>query len=325
LSGVNRRIVISISIICLMMLFSACTRQFSDPYNIGSFDPESIAKAEISAAKAEGFASDLCVTEDGDLQSDGVNAEAFGFFAVSDKEVKSQKNVFEKVYPASTTKIMTCLLAIELSDPEEYVTVPKESEIDISGSSMADLKVGDRLKMKDMLYALMVPSGNDAAAAIAVHISGSIEEFAKLMNKRANELGATHTHFVNPHGLPDEDHYTTVYDMYLIFNETIKYPQFRQVSSTASYTAKVLNETASEKEREVTWTSGNGFYNGKYTLPDQLRFFAGKTGHTNAAGFCLVLGESSAEGKEFISIIMKSPIYEYLYDGMIRLTGKYSL
>lgn len=305
-----------------MLLLSSCGRNLENKYDISSFDCSTVLDDEILGIKAPGFASSLCVPEtEEELFSDGVNAEAFALFDVDKASILSQKNLFEKVYPASTTKIMTCLLALELCDLNEYVTVPEESKITVSGSSMADLKPGDRMKMEDMLHALMVPSGNDAAAAIAVYIGGSLDNFAEMMNRRARELGATHTHFVNPHGLPDEDHYTTVYDMYLIFNEAIKNEDFCRIASCGEYSADFTN-SIELTDRTAVWTSGNGFYNGKYRLKDGLSVVAGKTGHTNAAGFCLVLSEADKEGRRYISIVMKADIYENLYNGMIRLTDK---
>ena len=317
-----KRFCICICLAAAVLFLSGCSQEFGSAYDCGSFDSGELLSDEICGIRAKGFASDLCVPEfSGEKNSENVNAEAFALFDTDTLEVVSQKNIYEKVYPASTTKILTCLLALELCDPEEYVTVPGESKIEISGSSMADLKVGDRMKMKDMLYALMVPSGNDAAAAIAVHIGGSVEGFAEMMNRRAEELGAVRSHFTNPHGLPDEDHYTCVYDLYLIFNEALKHPEFMEISSAKEKTVLIRN-SLDLTEREVTWTSGNGFYSGKFSLPAGLTCNSGKTGHTNAAGFCLVLGELTESGSQCISIIMKAPLYEDLYNGMVRLTGK---
>lgn len=326
----NRKIISIAAVLFVLLLFTGCGKKnFADPYDVRALDTAEILKGEESGIKARGFAADLCVPETEDRNTENVNAEAFGLFSVDGEDVISQKSLFEKVYPASTTKIMTCLLALEMCDLSEYVTVPEESVITVSGSSMADLKPGDRMTMEDMLHALMVPSGNDAAVAIACHIAGSIENFAELMNKKARSMGATGTHFVNPHGLPDEEHYTTVYDMYLIFNEAIKNEDFCRISGTGQYSATYTNskyvETEGDFHKESTWTSGNGFYNGSFTLPSGLSYFAGKTGHTNAAGFCLVLGEKDTQGKKYISIIMKAGTYEDLYHGMISLTDKISL
>ncbi len=319
----NKKIFLLLTAAVCMLLFTGCReeREISNPY---TFPDEELLTAVTDEIFAPGFASDLCVPEsDGDLDTDDVNAKAFGLFDIEGKQVLSQHNLDEKVYPASTTKILTCLIALERGNPDDIVTVPDESKITISGSSMADLKPGDQLTLRELLYGLMVPSGNDAAVAIAHYISGDIESFAEVMNQRAAELGATHSHFVNPHGLPDDEHYTTVYDMYLIFNEAIKHKEFVQYSSTPEYTCTVKNPSDKEKpEREVTWTCGNAFLSGKFSFAENMEVLCGKTGHTNAAGFCLVLGETDAENKRYISIIMNSPIYEQLYASMRTLAGK---
>lgn len=317
-----KRNLICAFIILLAVSLTSCGKTIDNKYKISSFDCSGILDDEVLGIKGRGFAADLCVpSEISDFNTDGVNAEAFALFDVSGDRIVSQKNLFEKVYPASTTKIMTCLLALELCDMSEYITVPEESKITVAGSSMADLKPGDRMTVEDMLYALMVPSGNDAAAALAVYIGGSLDNFADIMNRRARELGATHTHFANPHGLPDENHYTTVYDMYLIFNEAIKNDDFCRIASTAERSARFTN-SSELIDRSAVWTTGNGFLNGKYSLNDRLSVVAGKTGHTNAAGYCLVLSEADDNGNRFISIVMKADIYENLYNGMKKLTDK---
>ncbi len=308
-----------------MLLLSGCTKSFENPYTFPENGLEELVQND-SALKLSGFASELCVPkDDADLNTDGVNAAAFGLFSLDDKEVLSQHNIYTKVYPASTTKILTCLIALERGDLDAEVTVPESSRITVSGSSMADLEPGDTLTLRELLYGLMVPSGNDAAEAIAAYISGDSGSFAELMNATAKKLGATHSHFMNPHGLPDPEHYTTVYDMYLIFKEAMKNEEFRKISSTVSYTCTVNTaENSRNPQREVTWTSGNGFYNQKFSFADNMNIVAGKTGHTSAAGFCLVLGENDDSGKEYISIIFNSPIYEQLYASMKNLAGKSS-
>ena len=323
LSGVKHKLYLITACLFLAGFLTACGDHREEQAFFDTNEAQAALAQEVSSCFAKGFASDLCVyPSEKDSLINGIDAEAYALFDVSDPSIRTQKNIYEKVYPASTTKILTCLLALELCDPEEEVLVPQESAITVSGSSMADLKPGDTLKMKDMLYALMVPSGNDAAAAIAVHISGSIDEFADLMNRKAKQLGATRSHFTNPHGLPDEEHYTCVYDLYLIFNEASKNEKFREIASTASYTAQIRNNNDQET-REVTWTSGNGFYNGKFSLKEGLDYYGGKTGHTNAAGYCLVLGGFDTAGREFISVVMKADGYDQLYNGTKDLTSQF--
>ena len=133
------------------------------------------------------------------------------------------KDEESKQYPASITKVMTALLAIENCSMDDIVTFSNEAVNGIEpGSSSAGINVGAQLTVEDTLYALMLVSANEAASALAEHISGSNEAFAELMNQRAAELGCTGTHFTNPHGLPDEDHYTTAHDMALILRRAIE-------------------------------------------------------------------------------------------------------
>lgn len=291
------------------------------PYDLATFDAGSVYSSE-SVLKAAGFASSLAVVDSdtGQLNAGGITADSFALFDVTDGTVVSESNALAKMYPASTTKILTCLIALERGNLEDIVTIPEESAITVSGSSMADLKPGDQLSLYDLLCGLMVPSGNDAAVAVADYISGSTAAFAEVMNERARELGATGSHFVNPHGLPDEEHYTTVYDMYLIFNEALKNPEFVKIANQPSYTATVTG--ADGTKREVTWENGNNFYSGRFALPEGFQILAGKTGHTSKAGFCLVLGEQASDGKQYISIVFKAPTVENLYQGMGALIEK---
>lgn len=305
----------------MIVLLSGCSRDYQNKY---TFPEEELITTANDDLFVNGFASGLCVApSDEDVNTSDVNAAAFGLFDVDNALVISQHNIYDKVYPASTTKILTCLIALERGNLDDIVTVPDESHITVQGSSMADLKPGDQLTLRDLLYGLMVPSGNDAAVAIAHYISGDSDKFSELMNEKAAELGATHSHFVNPNGLPDEDHYTSVYDMYLIFNEAIKNDEFVKIASTPEYSCTVTNPDDSEEpERTVTWTCGNGFLNGKFSFADNMQVLCGKTGHTSAAGFCLVLGETDLSGHRYISIVMNSPIYEQLYASMRNLASK---
>ena len=152
---------------------------------------------------------------------------------VESGRVLYEKNAHEKLPMASTTKIMTAILALENSQLSDIVTVsPKASGIE--GSSLY-LEAGEKLTMEHLLYGLMLRSGNDAAHAIAEHIGETVEDFASMMNKKAVEIGAKNTHFVNPHGLHHGDHYTTAYDLALISSYAMKNPTFREIVSTQYY------------------------------------------------------------------------------------------
>ena len=188
-------------------------------------------------------------------------------FDITDGQVMYSKNAFERLYPASITKVMTALIAIKYGDLTDTVTVTEDAVITEAGATLAGIHPGDQLTMEQLLYGLMLPSGNDAGAAIAVHMAGSIDAFAELMNREAQKLGATGTHFMNPHGLTNADHYTTAYDLYLIFNEALKQPEFRKVTGTTSYTADYTDGSGNPVSTDCIFRK-NRYYISSRILPD---------------------------------------------------------
>lgn len=267
------------------------------------------------------FASDLCVvTDESQYLPSDTTSEAAGLFDITDGQVMYSKNAFERLYPASITKVMTALIAIKYGDLTDTVTVTEDAVITEAGATLAGIHPGDQLTMEQLLYGLMLPSGNDAGAAIAVHMAGSIDAFAELMNREAQKLGATGTHFMNPHGLTNADHYTTAYDLYLIFNEALKQPEFRKVTGTTSYTADYTD--GSGNPVSTTWEGGNWYMVGQRQTPDGLTVFLGKTGTTSAAGFCLIMASRDQEEKEYISVVLKAPSRPGLYDNMTNIISK---
>ena len=303
------------------MSTTGCLSGLKEPYSL----KERIPVMEDSLARdvryADGFASDLCVVEDEDsFDKDYVTSEAGALFDLSDREVLYSKDAFEKMYPASITKVMTALLAIKYGDLNARVAVTEDAVITESGATLCGIEPGDTLTLEQLLYGLMLPSGNDAGAAIAVHMAGSIDAFADMMNEEAASLGATGTHFVNPHGLNDPDHYTTAYDLYLIFNEALKYPAFRQVTGTTAYTANYHNRNSEAVSK--TWKGGNWFMTRERETPDGLTVFGGKTGTTQSAGYCLIMAARDQNDKEYISVVLKSDSRSSLYDNMTNIISK---
>lgn len=306
--------------LCVTML-SGCSsfKKLDNPYDFAQ--RTALYEGTALSDRAESFAHNLCVvTADTPSTDQAVTAEAAAVFDLSDKTVIFGKNPFEKLYPASITKTMTALLAIKYGNLSDEVTVPEEAVITESGATLCGIKPGDKLTMEQLLYGLMLPSGNDAGAAIAVHMDGSIEKFADRMNEEARKLGATGTHFVNPHGLNDENHYTTAYDLYLIFNEAMKYPDFRKVIGTSSYDA--VYATASGDTLTKTWKQSNWYMTGERDMPEGLTALGGKTGTTKAAGSCLIMGSSGSSGLEYISVVLKAPDRTGLYDNMSNILNK---
>lgn len=275
----------------------------------------------ISVETAPLFAAELCVPMEGEEPEDpAVTAQAGALFDVTDREVVYSKHLFDRMYPASITKVMTAILAIEEGTMSDTVTVTGDSVITEAGASLCGIKPGDQLSMEQLLYGLMIPSGNDAANAIAVHMYGSTEAFAERMNAKARELGATQTHFVNPSGLNDENHYTTAYDLYLIFNEALKLPLFREIIGTDSYTANYVDAQGAAVQQ--TWNVGNLYQKGERQAPEGVTVLGGKTGTTQAAGYCLIMASDDSQGNEYISVVLKSDSRPHLYDNMTNIISK---
>ena len=211
------------------------------------------------------------------------------------------QNIDEKLYPASLTKVMTCLLTLEMqTDLDQVVTVTSEClrGMEPDGSNIA-LKVDEQMTVRDLLYGLMVKSGNDAASTLAVHNAGSIEAFVEVMNRRAQELGCTGTHFVNAHGLHHDDHYTTARDMAKIAATAMQYPIFEEIFTTSEYTVPATNLS---EARELKTTNYLIRSNGYPNVVDS-RVLGGKTGNTSKAGRCLVaLAEKN--GMKLLSVVL---------------------
>lgn len=214
-------------------------------------------------------------------------------------KVLYEKNADEKRYPASTTKVMTGLLAVEHGKLDEIVTIGKNPPLVEIGSSQIYLVQDEQLTMEQLLYALMLESANDAAVAIAEHISGSVEEFAKLMNAKAKELGAVNTNFVNPNGLHNDNHYTTARDLALIAKHAMTLEKFRNVVKEVKYT---IPKTNKQDERNYI-TNSNKLIWKTY---DKFRYEYAtgiKTGYTVKAKQCLVGGAKKGD-MELISVVM---------------------
>ena len=263
---------------------------------------------------------DLCVTAE-NVSSDsfqtGDELHAAALFQVDEADVLYAQDIHEKIYPASTTKIMTAYLAIKYGNLLDIVTVSENAVSVPLDSSRAGLCTGDQLTLEALLYGLMLPSGNDSAVAIAEYISGSEEDFVALMNEEAKKLGATNTHFVTPHGYHDENHYTTAYDLYLIFNECVKYDKFLEVISSSEYETNITQKNGTY--RKVLWRQTNLYVNGTRQVPESLTVVGGKTGTTDEAGACLILYSKDSQSHQYISIVMGADTKVVLYDNMTKL------
>lgn len=264
------------------------------------------------------FASNLCVTNDVNFGQDNMQfaktAEGAGAFNIDTHQVLYSQNLFEKLYPASTTKILTAYIILKNCDLNATVTVSHDAANPGHSSSVCGLKEGDVITVQDLLYGLLLESGNDAAIALAEYCSGSVEEFAKLMNSTAKSFGATNSNFVNPSGLPDENHYTTIYDMYLIFSNAISLESFVAIISSQTHDVAYTNAQGAAVSK--TFKNTCGYLTGAYTAPESVTVTGGKTGTTGEAGYCLVLLSQNAKNERIISIVYKADGKKDLYSFM---------
>lgn len=302
------------TVVCILVSISMLTGCQASGMTVTTYEYENYKKTPY---RADRFSNTLCAATD-DVKLDSISTDsalnAAGLFSIDDQKVLYSYNIHKKIYPASVTKILTAYVTLKYGNLSDMVTVSSNATSLPSGASLCNIRKGDTIMLKDLLYGLLLPSGNDAAIAIAEHISGNVNDFAKLMNMEAYRLGATNTHFTNPHGLHDDNHYTTAYDLYLIFNECLKYEEFVQMLQAESYTAKVTG--ANGYERELKWTPTHLYASGEAEKPVKLTMIGGKTGNTDEAKRCLIFYSKDSQNKSYVSIVMGASSKPVLYENM---------
>lgn len=247
------------------------------------------AHGKIATTQDNPNGDDYSIVPDGDVLPE-VTARSAIVMEADTGKIIYQRNAHELRYPASTTKMMTLIVALENADLDEVVTT-SENAYGAEGSTMW-LEVGERLTMEQMLYGIMLVSGNDATIAVAEHIAGSVPRFANMMTNKAHDIGATDTYFKNPNGLPDPEHYSTAYDLALIAAYGYKNPMFVKIVST--------------KEKFVPWSIND--YDRTLTNENQMLWLYDgangvKTGYTDAAGRCLV-SAAKRDGVQLIVVVL---------------------
>ena len=215
-----------------------------------------------------------------------VSAPTFLLVENNTGQILYEKDAHKKVYPASITKLMTAIIAVEQCNLDDIATVSYNALYTVpSGYVTANLRVGEELTIEELLNLALIPSANDAANVLAEHISGSIESFATVMNTKAIELGCENTHFTNPSGIHNKDHYTTAYDLYLIAKYAMQKQEIRDIVTKQSYTLRNTNKYESATRK---FTTSN------YMIDDnKSKYFyeyaiGGKTGYTEEAGDCVI-------------------------------------
>ena len=213
-----------------------------------------------------------------------------------------EKNAYDKMYPASTTKVLTAILVLENCDLSEIATVSHNAIYSLpSGYVNANLQKGEKISVENLMYALMVKSANDAAIVLAEHVAGSVENFSNMMNEKAKEIGCKNTHFVNPNGIHNDNHYTTAYDLYLMAAYGMKNETFRKFVSTPSYT---LPATSAYPMADRVCITTNDLLRAKSKYYNE-NVIGIKTGHTSEAKNCLIAG-ARKNNIELISVVLHS-------------------
>ena len=277
----NKIYKISILLILFVILISGYFTVFADDSEANEKNGESVITTNAN--------SDLAV-----------NAKAALIVEKKSGKIIFEKEAYEQNYPASVTKILTAILAIENCNLDDTATVSQSAISHIpSGYVIAPLYIGEQIKIRDLLYALMLKSANDAAYVLAEHVGGSVEGFSEMMNNKAKELGCKNSHFVNPNGIHNNNHYTTAYDMYLISDYAMKNETFAKIVSTFQYTLSATNKNP-KKNRVMTNT--NNFVNPKSSYYNK-NVKGIKTGTTMQAGNCLIT-DSEENGLDFITVVL---------------------
>ena len=238
-------------------------------------------------------------------------------------EVLYEVGGHDKVYPASITKVMTALLTLEAIESgkltaQTQVTASATATTIPEGSSTADIKAGEVLTVEQLLYCLLLPSANEAAQILAETVGGDIDTFVGMMNDKAKELGCENTHFANPHGFHDPDHYTTPYDITLFMKAAMEYDLFQTIVTSPNYTIPATNLSEERTVRNTNALTSNWTYTGYLYTPGT----GGKTGSTDEAGKCLV--ETAKQGDTYlISVVMGEPETITLADGSEKVAQFY--
>lgn len=319
----KKQVITLVLLVCLLTGCSSSSKALL-PYSEGTIKLNTTISDE-SAQVADLFAKDLCLIpkDYSETKDASITSEASLIVDASTNEVLYADNVYERIYPASITKIATTLVALKHAKLTDTVTVSKNAaNVTTPGAKLCGLKEGDTIQLEVLLNSFMVYSGNDAGVAIAEHVAGSVEDFSAMMNEETKKLGAVHSNFVNPHGLHDDNHYTTAYDIYLIFQALIKDERFVTIINQSSYTAKYKDKTG--KDITAVFPSTNRYLKGTETPPEGISVFGGKTGTTDKAGSCLVLYSKDSKGDDYISLVLKAANGDDLFSQMTQLLSKIS-
>ncbi len=317
---IRQRIVVILCLILLTVNMAGCGFSlFSYP---DSFENYYNNHKKDEGVELSGMAESLAVIDAADETDPNYISSDYADLLINQTRLEAveSSHCFQRLYPASITKVMTALLVLEKGDLDDEITLDHDIVLNEDGAVVSSLSKGNTVTVDQVFHTMLIKSANDCAVILAEYIAGSEEKFAEMMNQRARELGATGTHFVNSNGLHDDNHYTTAYDLYLIFREATKYDVFIDTISSINYTMTYVNSSGSQVSEFMEST--NHYLLKDYDLPEGVVMFGGKTGTTSMAKSCLMVMTENQKGERFYSVVLGADTKDDLYRSMSRLLEK---
>lgn len=311
----NTTIIYLLLLTMLLSMLTGCSGQISynleEPLHISSAVNLPIVRPSGLANENVVIAYDEYVFDDSDYEF-----EAGLLINQTQNMVVTAVNPHKRIYPASMTKILTAIVVMDAVESgqismSDTVVIRKEIEFNEDNVTTVGLEPGDYITINELMHGLLISSYNDCAIALARYVSGSVNNFVERMNEKAAELGATNSHFVNPHGLHDNNHYTTPYDLYLIFKEFLKRDTLLEIDRNSTYLFTMYRDS---EKIEIELTPTNAFLSNSFEMPTGYHITGWKTGTTEKAGSCIILEFVKDEtNEEYICLVSNATNHETLY------------
>lgn len=306
------------------LMLSSCGSASGYDFPYASYASGMRVHTESGEVRYPAFAKGLCVTA-GDVPSPDLvfaENESAGLFDLTSEEVLFAHRIHARMDPASMTKVLTAIIALENGSPDQVLRASTSRYIADPDAQILDMEEGEQMTLHQALHFLLMFSANDVAVMIAEGVAGDEASFVELMNKKCQEIGATNSHFMNPHGLTDENQYVTPYDMYLIFQYALRFDTFQEIIAKTSYKTEYYKADGELKEVEVPSTNAFLRMGTGVSAPAGVTVIGGKTGTTLAAGHCLVLLAKDVYGAPYIAVFMHAKDRTSLYENMVELLKK---
>lgn len=296
---------------------------YADPYDENMINPVTVS-VKTPHEDPGGFQGEYAVIPaDTEIQAEGFQDSCYAALLTDDstRTPLVAHNVFRRIYPASTTKLMTAVLVAEAVESgkislDDQVTLSHPVVITEEGALVSQLTTGCTISVRNLLHGLLIRSYNDYAVILAEYTAGSVEAFVEEMNLKAQAIGATGCHFMNPHGLHDDNHYITAYDMYLIISEASKHQIIRDIDTLKTYSYTYTDAAGNTVGDDITPT--NQFLAGNYSLPSNISILDWKTGTTELAGNVLTM-RFSISGKTYTLFAADGISQDDLYQKILNL------